>query len=185
MIQSVRKEFPDASHHVYAWLLGREQHLQRYSDAGEPHGTAGLPVMRVIEQNNLIQAAIVVTRYYGGIQLGAGGLGRAYSNSASLAVKAAGIAEFRLCRQFKVTIEYTFLELLQRHLQQAGYNSLVSEYGLDAELSVDVPDGSEVSFERICTNTTSGAALIECGSMVFRPLPPPDPRLREKVLTDD
>ena len=174
-IDSVSNEFPDASHHVYAWLLGRDLHLQRYSDAGEPHGTAGLPVMRVLEKNDLLQTGLVVTRYFGGIQLGAGGLGRAYSASASMAVRKAGILEFRLCRQYIVTVEYTFLESLRRNLLQAGYSSHVSDYGMDAELRVDVPDGLETSFERLCNNTTSGAALVEPAALVFRPLPPPDP----------
>lgn len=175
LIQDAKHTWPDASHHVFAWLLGRDYQLQRYSDAGEPQGTAGLPVMRVLEKNNLIQTAIVVTRYFGGIQLGAGGLGRAYSNSASLALKASGLAAYRLCRQYKLVVEYAHLDALQRFLDQLDYQWNMASYGMDAELLVAVPEDEVKQLIQFCQDETAGAALYEPGKQVYVPLPLPDP----------
>ncbi len=89
-IKSMHKE---ATHNVYAYIVGENKGIQRYSDDGEPQGTAGIPVLEVIKKNDLTDVAVVVTRYFGGILLGGGGLIRAYSKGASSAIEEAGVVE--------------------------------------------------------------------------------------------
>lgn len=174
-IESARQRYPDASHHVFAWLLGRDLHLQRYSDAGEPQGTAGMPVMNVLLKNNLIQTAVVVTRYFGGIQLGAGGLVRAYGSSAAMAVDAAEIAEYQLCRRHRIVIEYSHLERVKRYLDQAQIRYDMVSYGVDVEIAADAALDQSECLIRDCADLTAGAAVIELADKLYQPLPPPDP----------
>lgn len=105
----------DATHNVYAYLLdwGR---VARYSDAGEPHGTAGIPVLEIIRKNNFTDAVIVVTRYFGGILLGAGGLIRAYSSAAKCAVDAAEIVTYVSYTECKLTCSYSEYQKIQNEL---------------------------------------------------------------------
>ena len=95
-INEMKAKYWDASHNVYAYCL-REGQIKRYSDDGEPQGTAGIPVLDVLQKSGVVDTAVVVTRYFGGILLGAGGLVRAYSHGASIALEAAGIVTMGLC----------------------------------------------------------------------------------------
>ncbi len=104
-IAQIKKQHWDAKHNVYAYAL-RDGQIRRYSDDGEPQGTAGIPVLEVLVKGNITDAVIVVTRYFGGVLLGGGGLVRAYGHAASIAVKAAGIEERILCDEGSVTCDY-------------------------------------------------------------------------------
>ena len=106
-VAAVRAEFPDARHHVYAWITGGDEVLQKYSDDGEPRGTGGLPVLDVLLHQNLEDAAVVVVRYFGGILLGTGGLVRAYSSAAAQAVEAAVPIFRQKLRIYKLITPYT------------------------------------------------------------------------------
>src|SRR5690606_33864219 len=90
-INKIKSEHKEATHNVYAYIIGQNMGIQRYSDDGEPQGTAGVPVLDVINKNLVTDTAVVVTRYFGGVLLGAGGLVRAYSKGAALAIKESGI----------------------------------------------------------------------------------------------
>ncbi len=105
-IAAIKKQHWDAKHNVYAYVL-RDGQIRRYSDDGEPQGTAGIPVLDVLLKGNITDAVVVVTRYFGGILLGGGGLVRAYGHAASIAVKAAGVEERILCKQLSVICDYT------------------------------------------------------------------------------
>lgn len=105
-IAQIRAKHWDATHNVYAYSL-RENQIKRYSDDNEPQGTAGIPVLDVLQKNNVVDAVIVVTRYFGGVLLGAGGLVRAYSHGASIALKKIGITTMQMCSQCKLTCTYT------------------------------------------------------------------------------
>ena len=109
-VQKQRERFPDATHHVFAWIIIKPQRIQRFSDAGEPQGTAGLPVFDVLDKQDLVQAGIVIVRYFGGIKLGAGGLVRAYGKAASLAVEKAKPIIWQNHRLFHLTCDYTYAE---------------------------------------------------------------------------
>jgi uncharacterized YigZ family protein len=174
-VSGSRRDFPDASHHVYAWILGGEQNLQRFSDDGEPQGTAGKPVIDILIHNCILQAGIVVVRYFGGTLLGSGGLARTYSRAAALALGAAAPVTMQLCETFKITISYTGLDHLRRQLSQAGALLLDSRFGMDAELIAAVPRGNGDSFYKICADASRGAALVEPAGFGYQMLPPPDP----------
>ncbi|NLB36774.1 MAG: YigZ family protein [Clostridiales bacterium] len=118
-INKIKAKHWDATHNVYAYVL-REGQLRRYSDDGEPQGTAGIPVLNVLLKEELTDCAVVVTRYFGGILLGGGGLVRAYSHSAKLAVDAGKIINMGLCDVLKVCCDYNFYGRL---------SSLITEFG--------------------------------------------------------
>ncbi len=105
-IQQIRQKHWDATHNVYAYSL-RENQVKRYSDDNEPQGTAGIPVLDVLQKNNVVDAVIVVTRYFGGVLLGAGGLVRAYSHGASIALKKLGTTTMQMCSVCKLCCTYT------------------------------------------------------------------------------
>jgi len=118
-INSLKTKYWDARHNVYAYIIN-ENNIVRFSDDGEPHSTAGKPVLDVLVGNNLKNTVIVVTRYFGGILLGTGGLVRAYSSSALLAVEAAQIGENRECVFATTKISYTAFDKLKFLLEEAG-----------------------------------------------------------------
>ena len=116
-IQQVQKTHPQARHHVYAYIL-RDGNLSRYSDAGEPSGTGGQPALQVLVREGLTDVCVVVTRYFGGVLLGAGGLTRAYARGAKVAVDAAGVAVMRLCCVYTVRCSYALYQRLLSMLEQ-------------------------------------------------------------------
>ena len=105
-IKALKKQYQDATHNVYAYML-RGDTVARYSDDGEPQGTAGMPVLDVIRKSGVRNVCVVVTRYFGGTLLGAGGLVRAYSHSASIALDAAGIITYRPYSEFELICGYS------------------------------------------------------------------------------
>jgi len=109
-IKSMHKE---ATHNVYAYVVGENRGIQRYSDDGEPQGTAGIPVLEVIKKNDLTDVVVVVTRYFGGILLGGGGLIRAYSKGASTAIEEAGIVEKVKGLKLRFTLDYDLIGKIQ------------------------------------------------------------------------
>lgn len=118
-INYVRSIHREATHNVYAYAV-RSPEYSRYSDDGEPQGTAGQPTLDVIKKSGITDVCIVVTRYFGGILLGAGGLVRAYSHSAGLAVEAAGIIRMGLCDVFEINSDYSRYERLTKLISECG-----------------------------------------------------------------
>ena len=157
----VRQRYKDVSHHVYAYLCGENGLIKRCSDAGEPQGTAGAPVLEVIEKSKLTDVAIAVTRYYGGINLGAAGLIRAYGKTASLAVGAAGIVKKSLARRLIFLVEYSFLNIIRNYLDKTGYTIAYIGYGVDIELTVIAPYAEVDALCDRVAELTAGAIVIE------------------------
>ncbi|AYW46927.1 YigZ family protein [Tetragenococcus osmophilus] len=120
-IQQLKKEHWKANHNCSAFMIGQENEIQRSSDDGEPAGTAGHPMLEVLKKQELINVCAVVTRYFGGIKLGAGGLIRAYSHSVSHALEETNIVEGTLHQEVYVTIDYSLLGKLQNFLEQQNY----------------------------------------------------------------
>ena len=120
-IAQIKKEHYKANHSCSAMIIGEDSNIKRSSDDGEPSGTAGVPMLSVLEKNNLTNLAVVVTRYFGGIKLGAGGLIRAYSGSVANALKTLGIVEVK---------EQTGLELVLTYPQYQNLTNFLKEYGL-------------------------------------------------------
>lgn len=145
-INTVRAAHRDASHNVYAYIC-RENNTQRYSDDGEPAGTAGIPVLEVLKKEGLTDICVVVTRYFGGTLLGAGGLVRAYGKSAGEGVRAAGIITMVYSDIFTVETDYSLLGRLQHEISANGYITLESDYG-------------ERVMMKLCTEAARGAELL-------------------------
>jgi len=121
-INTIKSQHREARHNVYAYVIGNNMGVQRYNDDGEPKGTGGIPVLDVIKKNNLTDVVIVVTRYFGGVLLGTGGLTRAYSKAASLAVKKAEIVEKVLGCPINIEIEYELLGKVQYYCNKSNWN---------------------------------------------------------------
>ncbi|MFB5083155.1 YigZ family protein [Symbiobacterium thermophilum] len=125
-VNEIRAAHSDATHNCFAFTAGA---VQRMSDDGEPSGTAGRPIFEVLEKQGLSDTAIVVTRYFGGILLGAGGLVRAYSQAAAAGVEAAGVAEALPAVDLRVRVDYALLGRVQYLLQQHGALTLQTDFG--------------------------------------------------------
>lgn len=129
-INQIKKKHADATHNVYAYVYGDNSNIQRFSDDGEPSGTAGMPVLNLIKLENLKNVVVVVTRYFGGILLGAGGLARAYSKTAKIGIDSAIIVDKTLYCDVNVEIDYTLLGKLENELSKNNYlikNKLFNE----------------------------------------------------------
>ena len=162
-IKKIRTRHPDATHNVYAYKV-RENNIQRYSDDGEPAGTAGIPTLDVIQKEGITDICVVVTRYFGGTLLGAGGLVRAYTKGAKIAIDAAQILERYYCFEYTVNIDYTMLSKIQ--LEASGMGCIAGEvvYANDVTLTYYVPYDLE-GFEEKLIDITNGRAIIKkCGN---------------------
>ncbi|KPI52860.1 YigZ family protein [Clostridioides difficile] len=120
-INEIKKKHKDATHNVWAYTVGQNMNIQRYSDDGEPQGTAGIPTLEVIKKEDLRDVAVVVTRYFGGTKLGAGGLVRAYTKGAKLGLEAGKIIYKVMYQEVKIKIDYTQLGKVQNELMNLGY----------------------------------------------------------------
>ena len=139
-IKETKKKYWDATHNCSAYIIGESVAAQRSNDDGEPSGTAGLPMLEVLRKNNLHNVAAVVTRYFGGIKLGAGGLVRAYTNSVATAIEEAGIAEKVLFGHFNFRQDINSAgKVLNILYQQNLFTVSNVEYGVDAKIVLRMP----------------------------------------------
>lgn len=153
-----RTAFWDASHNCYAYIL-RESGIQRYSDAGEPQGTAGVPILEVLRKEGLCDVVVVVTRYFGGTLLGAGGLVRAYSHSAKLAVDAAGRLQMRTCTLISINMPYPLYGRLSTLLQTVQVLDCV--FAEDVTLRLRLASDELPRFTAQLTEMSGGTVLPE------------------------
>ena len=119
-IEEMKKKYWNATHNVFAYQIGERNELQRFSDDGEPQGTAGMPVLNVILQEGITDCVVVVTRYFGGILLGGGGLVRAYTHSAKIGIDAAEIITLLKWSVCKISCDYTFYGKLETFIRDFG-----------------------------------------------------------------
>lgn len=159
-IAKIRKKHYDATHNCSAYVIGANDQIQRSSDDGEPSGTAGRPILEVIKKNHLKDTTIVVTRYFGGIKLGAGGLIRAYGKSASLGIQATGIVKRELHSIISINIDYGFLGTIENQLRTNNYSIDKIEYLDKVTIFVLVPKGTEEKLKQEIINLTSAQAEI-------------------------
>lgn len=150
----------DASHNVYAYLL-REGQIQRYSDDGEPQGTAGVPVLEVLRKEGLTDIAVVVTRYFGGVLLGAGGLVRAYSHGAKLAVEAAQRLTMCECTELETECGYELYGKVSRLLPVHSAKVLDSDFGALVRLKVLLREEDCGAFTKALTEATAAQAVCK------------------------
>ena len=127
-VMMIRKKYFDATHNCSAWILGERGDKQKSNDDGEPGGTAGNPILETIKKNELTNCAVVVTRYFGGIKLGAGGLIRAYSHTAALGIANSKIVQVTAFRKISLTLEYNFLGMVENYLRQKKISVVDTDY---------------------------------------------------------
>ena len=139
-IKECREKYWDATHNCYAYIL-REGNTMRYSDDGEPGGTAGMPILEVLRHEGLVDVCCVVTRYFGGILLGTGGLVRAYTEGAKIAVAAAGVQRMSLYSVLLIACGYNQLGAVQQLLPRHDCRIEATDYGADVTLTVTQPAG--------------------------------------------
>lgn len=166
-IESVRKKYWDARHNCYAFVIGERQDIQRYSDDGEPGGTAGRPMLDVLLGENIHDTAVVVTRYFGGILLGTGGLVRAYQGAAKEGLSSSLIITRIQGIKLKITTDYTGLGKIQYILGERGIPVLDSAYTEKVELTALAPEKIRSALEEELTDGTNGRAVIEEAGTCF------------------
>jgi len=177
ILKSMQKQFWDASHNVYAYVL--ENGVMRFSDDGEPQGTAGMPTLDVLKKEEVQNVLCVTTRYYGGTLLGAGGLVRAYSHACKIALDAAGISIMTPYMGARLVCPYPLLEVVRKqygHFEvaesDAAYTDVVA---LDLTLPAEKLDG----FRTVLTEVTSGQLELELTGERMFPKP-----LREPIIAE-
>ncbi len=164
-VNSIKALHRKAKHNVYAYIL-RQDNISRYSDDGEPQGTAGVPVLDVLQKRGLTDVCVVVTRYFGGILLGGGGLVRAYSHAASLACDEAEIMNMCLCRRLKISTDYGMYGKVSYVLPSFNTITVSSDFGSDVLLEILVLSEKADALKNELTEITNGNAIIEdCGEL--------------------
>ena len=133
-ISEIKSKHWDATHNVYAYVL-RENNIQRYSDDGEPSGTAGVPVLDVMLKESLVDVCVVATRYFGGTLLGAGGLVRAYSHTSKIALEAAGIITMAQCSVMSAEVDYSFYDRL--NILLSDFSAVILDTSFSDKVCVD------------------------------------------------
>lgn len=159
-IQEIKKKHYDATHNCSAYIIGQKDEIQKANDDGEPGGTAGVPMLEVLKKQNLKNTAVVVTRYFGGIKLGAGGLIRAYSRATAKAIQATGIVKRKLMQGFSITIEYPLLGRLENELRNSKYIIDSIDYTEKVILNVFVQRNEGKSFYDWIVDLTGDQATI-------------------------
>lgn len=166
-IESVKKEHPKANHNCSAYLIGENSRIQRASDDGEPSGTAGIPILEILTKNELENVTAVVTRYFGGIKLGAGGLIRAYGKATSEAVKKVGLVEKQLHQFLSVDVSYPMSGKLQNALHQSAYRLESIDYTEHVAFSCLVNIQQADHFYEDVTEWTNDQATITPGKQAW------------------
>ncbi|SNS36003.1 uncharacterized protein, YigZ family [Anaerovirgula multivorans] len=160
-VEEIKAKHKDATHNVPAYVIGDRNEIQRYSDDGEPSGTAGIPVLEVIKKEDLRNVAIVVTRYFGGVKLGTGGLVRAYTKGAKIALEAARIIVKRAHKMIHVRIDYTLLGKIQNEILQNKYLLKETQYDDAVHFYVYVKKDEVETFLKQLTEWTNARCEAE------------------------
>ena len=169
-IEETRKQRYDARHHCWCYIL-REGNVMRYSDDGEPQGTAGQPMLNVFLREEVTNVCCVVTRYFGGILLGAGGLTRAYGGTAKLALNAAGISRMRLWATLAVPCTYSLYERVKLLVEGEGGLISGTDFGADVVLTVLLPAERTAALQEKLTELSAGQIQLLAEEESFRPGP--------------
>lgn len=159
-IDEIKSKYKDATHNVWAYTIGETMNIQRYSDDGEPHGTAGIPTLEVIKKEDLRNVVVVVTRYFGGVKLGAGGLVRAYTKGAKIGLEAGKIVEKKPFIEVDISVDYTLLGKIQNELANREYTVKDIEYTDSVNIIVYCEKERLETLSSLITEITSATAEI-------------------------
>lgn len=159
-VEEIKAKHRDATHNVYAYVIGETSNVQRFNDDGEPSGTAGIPALEVLKKEDLRNTVVVVTRYFGGVKLGGGGLIRAYTKGAKVGIDASVIVDMVEHTKLKLRMDYTSYGKVENFLMTEGY--LVEEVIYDDAVNIYVLISYDhiEDFEKIINDLTSGTTQI-------------------------
>lgn len=169
-IEEIKTKHRDATHNVYAYVLGEDSNIQRFSDDGEPSGTAGIPVLEVLKKEDLRNVVVVVTRYFGGIKLGGGGLIRAYTRGAKIAIDAGIIVDMTLHLGLNLILPYTLYGKIENFLINGNYKAEEVKYEENVEIYIYIIKSQVDKFISDITNLTSGMVDIQYMDEVHLPI---------------
>lgn len=166
-VEEIKQKYKDATHNVWAYTIGQSMNIQRYSDDGEPQGSAGIPTLELIKKEDLRNVVVVVTRYFGGIKLGAGGLVRAYTKGAKLGLDAAKIVEKRPFVSVEIEIEYTLLGKIQNELSNNNYFVKEIEYADKVKINVFCESEKTEGLNKMILELTNANARVSFGDEFY------------------
>ncbi|CAH0206862.1 YigZ family protein [Peribacillus simplex] len=166
-IQEIKKKHKDATHNCSAYMIGEQNQIQKALDDGEPSGTAGVPILEVLKKKELKDTAVVVTRYFGGIKLGAGGLIRAYSKATSEGINTTGVVVRKLMRVISTTVDYTWLGKLENELRSSIYQIKEIQYLDQVNILVYVEEPQKETYTAWITELTNGQGNITEQEMLY------------------
>ena len=169
-INHIKENNRKARHNVYAYIL-RDGNISRYSDDGEPQGTAGIPVLEVLRKNNLTDVCCVVTRYFGGILLGGGGLVRAYSHSTALAIEAAEVLKMYKCSELILSLSYDLYGKITYIFSDYEIKQINSDYSDGVKITARVKSELEKPFCNKLTDITFGKIKINKTAEIYDDFP--------------
>ena len=159
-IAGIKEKYKDATHNVPAFVCGAGSEHQWASDDGEPQGTSGMPVLKLITAEELTNVAVVITRYFGGIKLGTGGLARAYTHTAKLGIEAAGICEVKESSLLKYSFDYTYLSKITNYASDRGFDMSDIEYTDSVSAVIRCPKEDTDRLKSAISDMTSGKAIL-------------------------
>ncbi len=159
-IAGIKEKYKDATHNVPAFVCGAGSEHQWASDDGEPQGTSGMPVLKLISAEGLTNVAIVITRYFGGIKLGTGGLARAYTHAAKLGLDAAGICDVKESALLKYSFDYTYLSKITNFASERGFDLGEIEYTDSVSAEIRCPKEDAERLKSAVSDMTSGKAVL-------------------------
>ncbi len=168
-LAEIRKKHSLATHVCYAFIADKAGNLQRFSDDGEPQGTAGVPILEVLKAKNLIETAVAVVRYFGGIKLGAGGLVRAYSSSCAENLEGADIRSLVVCKELAIEVDYTEVDGLQKYLSTHTCTPLSTDYGAKVRVLTAVKKAEIEAFKNGLIDYLQGRVGTEEGKEYYAP----------------
>ncbi len=172
-LEEVRKSHPGATHVCYGYVADPLGNLQRFSDAGEPQGTAGLPILGAIKAQKLCESTVAVVRYFGGVKLGAGGLVRAYAGTAADVLSAAEKRSFEPCRTVRFVVAYPEVGPLLCFLEKTSAEILGREFSSEAAVSVAIRESEREALCKDAVSALFGRVRIELGATEVHPFPCP------------
>ena len=161
--EQIKAEFEDARHNCWAYCAGAAGSTDRIgaSDDGEPHGTAGRPMLTAVTHSGIGEVTVVVTRYFGGILLGTGGLVKAYQSSVKMALEAVPTRIRTKTKRIKFSVEHRFVNQVLRKIETANGRILEKNFDMDADFDVEIPEDLAETFAKELEELTRGALLIE------------------------
>ncbi len=172
-LNRIRQKHQDATHNCYAYIIGQNAGIMRYSDDGEPGGTAGMPIIEVLKNRRLVNCAVVVTRYFGGVLLGAGGLVRAYTQGCKIATDASTIVVMRRSEQYMIEVDYSTWQRLSHYLQGIECQILHNEFGVNVVTTLLIRADQRDDILESITRLSDGQAEILPDGISYSAWPDP------------